>query len=216
MCRAQNDAVEEIVVTGLMEDDSYEQMPSVTLKKPADFLVQRVKVINDSRSKDLRNDEIRQTLQALIDSGKSRNGIQISYGSSFLQPLDAKDKSLTFGEQKGKDTSYFNISIKQKYNEKVPAKQQTDELLAFIKRAKKAGRTELEVDDEIAMSIVNPEKFRPEILQKIAKENSSIKSAVGSDCTISLDGLSNRVKWERNSISELTVYIPYKTTANCK
>ncbi|RYG09206.1 MAG: hypothetical protein EOO07_24255 [Chitinophagaceae bacterium] len=113
-CLAQ-DAVEEVIVTGAMDGESYYEMPATTLKKPADYLVQHVNIINDSRSKELRNDEIRQTLQNLVDGAKKHEGIQISYGTTFLQDLDAKDKSLVFDENKSHaDTSHFNISIKLK------------------------------------------------------------------------------------------------------
>lgn len=215
-CLAQ-DAVEEVIVTGAMDGESYYEMPAITLKKPADYLVQHVDIINDSRSKELRNDEIRQTLQNLVDGAKKHEGIQISFGNTFLQDLDAKDKSLVFNENKSHaDTSHFNISIKLKINDKKTVKQQVDELATFIKNAKKVGRTEIDIDNDIDLSIVNPEKFRYEILAKIAKENQQLKNAVGSDCAITLDGLSNRVKWERSSIGELTLYIPYKTAATCK
>ena len=51
---ASAQSLEEIVVTGPQASD-YSEMPAVTTTKPADFLVQQVQLINDSRSPDLRN-----------------------------------------------------------------------------------------------------------------------------------------------------------------
>ena len=53
---AQDVVLEEIVVTGSRIDVDYYEMPAVTITKKADFLVQSIRLINDSRSPDLRRD----------------------------------------------------------------------------------------------------------------------------------------------------------------
>lgn len=215
--QAQDDALEEVIVTGLMEADGYYEMPAVTLKKQGDFMVQSVKVINDSRDKSLREKEIRETLLALSEAAKKHGDIQLAYGDEFLRTLNPNDKSLVFSKESSRaDTSYLYFSVKQKINPSKPAAEQEASLVKFIKAAKKVGRTELDLSGEADLSIVNPEKYRYEVIQKIADENKKLSQAIGQDCDIQLDGISNRVKWQRSGIIELVIYIPYRTQLLCK
>jgi hypothetical protein len=213
---AQESMTEEVIVTGIMGSEDYYEMPAVTLKKQGDFLVQSVKVINDSRNKELRETEIRQTLQALADSAAKNGDLKLSYGDEFLRPLNPKDKSLDFTEDKSRpDTSYIYISVKQKINASKPAFEQEASLEKFIKSTKKTGRTELDISGDMDLSIVNPEKYRYEILKKISAESTQLRTALDQNCNIQIDGLSNRVQWARTDIIELTVYIPHKTQVIC-
>lgn len=52
LASAQEAGVEEIVVTGSRVDFAYDDMPAVTITKEADFLVQSIRLLNDSRSPD--------------------------------------------------------------------------------------------------------------------------------------------------------------------
>ncbi len=215
--QAQDEAVEEVIVSGIMDSGEYYEMPAVTLKKQGDFLVQDVKIVNDSRASDLREKEIRESLQALAESASKQGNIQLAYGDEFLRSLDPKDKSLVFLKDGSRaDTSYFNFSVKQKINQQLSAQEQEAALEKFIKSAKKVGRTELDLKGEADLSIVTPEKYRYEVIQKIAEENTRLRQAIGQSCDIQLDGISNRVKWQRSGITELVIYIPYRTQLLCK
>ncbi len=215
--QAQDEAVEEVIVSGIMDSDEYYEMPAVTLKKQGDFMVQDVRIVNDSRDKGLREKEIRESLQALAESANKQGNIQLAYGDEFLRTLDPKDKSLVFPKDGSRaDTSYFNFSVKQKVNQQLSAQEQEAALEKFIKSAKKVGRTELVLNGEADLSIVTPEKYRYEVIQKISEENTRLRQAIGQNCDIQLDGISNRVKWQRSGITELVIYIPYRTQLLCK
>ncbi len=215
--QAQDEAVEEVIVSGLMDSGEYYEMPAVTLKKQGDFLVQDVKIVDDSRDKDLREKEIRESLQALAESAKKQGNVQLAYGDEFLRTLDPKDKSLVFPKDNSRaDTSYFSFSVKQKIDQQLSAQVQEAALEKFIKSAKKVGRTELDLMGEADLSIVTPEKYRYEVIQKIAEENTRLRQAIGQSWDIQLDGISNRVKWQRSGITELVIYIPYRTQLMCK
>ena len=83
-------------------------------------------------------------------------------------------------------------------------------LTAFIKKARISGRTEIEPEGEVDLSLVTPEKYRDEIIGKITEDAKKLREAVGSKCRIQLSGLANRVSWQRSDVSELTLYIPYQ------
>ncbi len=212
-----SESVEEIVVTGIRGNDDYTEMPSVTYKKKADFLVQSVQLINDSRSPELRKNEIIQTIKNLISASKKIKGIELSYGEGFLVPVNLDDDALQIiDDKKSSDTSRINISIKIAVTEKEPAKVKIEELKKFLKNASLVGRTLLEERGDIGLSIVNPEQYRYEVLSLIAKENNKLKEALGSSCSTESDGVSGRVEWDRTAVDELVLFIRFKTKVICK
>ncbi len=206
----------EIVVTGSRITD-YDEMPAVTITKDADFLVQEIRLINDSRSPELRKTEIIESINNLLISSKKIKGIELSYGEGFLTPVNLNDDSLQLIESRKRvDTNYVDIFVKVALNKKHSSKEQIAELRSFISNAKPVSRTEIDIEGDIGLTIVNPEQYRYNILKKINAENSKVKSIVDGSCEIKIMGLESRVMWERSSISELTLYIPYETDLTCK
>lgn len=207
---AQEAALEEIVVSGSRIDVDYYEMPAVTVTKKADFLVQNIRLINDSRSPDVRKTEIIETIGNLIQRSKSTKGMALSYGEGFLEPINLDDESLQLLEDRQRiDTSYVDIYAKVALNQEQSSKAQIADLRDFITGVKKAGRTEILPLGDIGLSIVGPEQYRYEIIEKIATENAKVSQAMNGNCDVTIGGLEGRVQWERTNISELTLYIPY-------
>ncbi len=210
LASAQDAALEEIVVTGSRVDVDYYEMPAVTITKKADFLVQNIRLINDSRSPDLRKAEIIETIENLIRRSRSMEGMALSYGRGFLEPINLDDESLQLLEDRQRvDTNYIDIYAKVALDLDRSSKAQIADLREFISGAKKAGRTEILPLGDIGLSIVGPEQYRYEIIEKIAAENAKVSQAMNADCEITIGGLEGRVQWDRTSVSELTLYIPY-------
>lgn len=213
---AQDASVEEIVVTGIRSSDYYDT-PAVTFTKKADFLVQRVKLINDSRAPELRKSEIIDSIKNLISSASKIKGIELSYGDEFLVPVNLNNDSLEIIEDKRvTDTSFVNISIKVAIDTRKNAKAQINELKKFVSNAKLVGRTELEESGDIGLSIVSPEKYRYQILSLIAAENQKLKQTFGENCKVSNSGLAGRVEWDRTDVDELVLYIRHATKVDCQ
>ncbi|MEM8984480.1 MAG: hypothetical protein AAGC71_15720 [Pseudomonadota bacterium] len=207
---AQNGALEEIVVTGSrISVDSYD-MPAVTVTKTADFLVQNIRLINDSRSPDLRKEEIFETIENLIKRSRSLPGMALSYGDGFLEPINLDGESLQLLEDRVRvDTSYVDIYAKVALNPDRSPKKQIGDLRDFVAGVKKVGRTEILPQGDIGLTIVGPEQYRYEIIAKIAAENAKVGAAMSGNCKIAVSGLESRVEWDRTGVSELTLYIPY-------
>ena len=214
---AQGGNLEEIVVTGARFSGGYYEMPAVTMTRQADFLVQNIRLINDSRSPDLRKSEILETIENLIRRSRSMEGMALSYGSGFLEPINLDDEALQLLEDRQKtDTSYIDIYAKVALNPDRDSKAQIADLREFVSGVKKAGRTEILPLGDIGLSIVGPEQYRYEIIKKIAEENARIREAMNAECEITIGGLEGRVQWDRTSVSELTLYIPYGLeVSNC-
>jgi hypothetical protein len=200
--------LEEVVVTASMREGGYDEMPAVTVTKQADFLVQNIRLLNDSRSPDLRKTEILSTIENLLTRAKAMKGMALSYGQGFLEPINLDDESLQLIEDRQRtDTSYVDIYAKVALDSNRSTKAQIGDLREFVSGVQKAGRTEIIPLGDIGLSIVGPEQYRYEIIQKIAGENAKIIEAMRADCEVSISGLEGRVQWERTSVSELTLYI---------
>jgi hypothetical protein len=201
---------QEIVVTA-MRSGGYDEMPAVTISKAADFLVQQIRLINDSRAPDLRRKELLATIEGMLKRAASEKNVALSYGAEgFLLPVNLTDESLEIIEDKKRsDTSSVDIFVKITLAPGDDIKARIASLRKFIERAQLAGRTEVEPVDDVGLSVVNPEKYRYDILARIAEENARLIKAMGEKCQVKVGGLESRVKWERSEVAELTLYIPY-------
>ncbi len=205
----QAQVLEEIVVTG-QRTQSYEGVPAVTVRKPADFLVQGIRLVNDSRSPDLRKSEIIGTIDGLLKRAAELRNVALSYGEGFLAPIDLSSDALQIIEdQKRSDTSVVNIYVKVTLTDRDDTKKRISDLRAFIKQAKLIGRTEIEPTGDVRLSIVNPERYRSDLLARIAEDNANLSRSMGKKCNVTVGGLERRIEWQRTGVAELTLYIPY-------
>lgn len=205
----QAQELQEIVVTG-QRTQSYEGVPAVAVRKPADFLVQGIHLINDSRSPDLRKSEIINTIDGLLKRAAELRNVALSYGEGFLVPIDLSSDALQIIEdQKKSDTSVVNIFVKVTLTEKDNTRRRIADLRDFIKQARLVGRTLIEPTGDIGLSLVNPERYRGELLSRIAEEHVNVSRAMGRRCEVKVGGLEHRIEWQRTGVAELTLYIPY-------
>jgi len=204
--------VEEIVVTGSrISGDDYSRMPAVVLQQRADFLVQRIRLTNDTRAEDARTKELYQTIRDMVGDAAKRTGMALSYGDEFLIPITATAYEVPLSEGgKRADTSSTSIYVKMALGEKDDVPDAIAKLRSFIKKGRLSGRTEIEPDGDVGLSLVAPEKYRYGIIAKITEDAKKLHASVGAQCKIRLSGLSNRVSWQRSDVSELTLYIPYQ------
>lgn len=204
--------VDEVVVTGTrISGDAYSAIPAVVLQRRADFLVQEIQLTNDTRAQDARIKELLQTIRDMVSDAAKQPGIALSYGDEFLIPISTKATEVVFidgGERP--DTSSASLYVKMALgeNDNVPAA--ISSLRAFIRKARVSGRTEIEPEGEVGLSLVTPEKYRYDIIAKITEDAKKLREAVGAKCRVQLSGLANRVSWQRSDMSELTLYIPYQ------
>jgi hypothetical protein len=204
--------LEEVVVTGeRISGEDYSSIPAIVLQRRADFLVQRIRLTNDTRAADARTKELQQTIRDMVSDATKRSGIVLSYGEEFLIPISPSATEIDFSAGGGRpDTSATSIVVKMALGEKDNVPAAIANLTSFIKKARLSGRTEIEPEGDVGLSLVTPEKYRYEIIAKITEDARKLRQTVGANCRIQLSGLSNRVSWQRSDVSELTLYIPYQ------
>lgn len=114
ICSPAWSQVEEIVVTGSrVSGDDYSRMPAVVLSRRADFLVQRIRLTNDTRLEDARTKELHQTIRDMVSDAAKQSGIALSYGDEFLIPITSTAYEVPLVEGgKRADTSSTSIYVK--------------------------------------------------------------------------------------------------------
>jgi hypothetical protein len=203
--------VDEVVVTGSrVSGDDYSKIPAVVLQQRADFLVQRIRLTNDTRAEEARIKELHQTIRDMVGDAAKQSGIALSYGDEFLIPITATAYEVPLAGGKRADTSSTNIYVKMALGNRDDVPGAIARLRDFIKKARVSGRTEIEPEGDVGLSLVTPEKYRYSIIAKITEDAKKLHSTVSTQCKIRLSGLSNRVLWQRSDVSELTLYIPYE------
>jgi hypothetical protein len=204
--------MEEVVVTGSrISGDDYSGIPAVVLQRRADFLVQRIRLTNDTRAEDGRIRELHQTIRDMVSDATKKPGIALSYGDEFLIPISATASEVVLTDGgKREDTSSASVYVKMALGEKDDVTAAIASLRTFIRKARISGRTEIEPEGDVGLSLVTPEKYRYDIISKITADAKRLREAVGSKCRVQLSGLANRVSWQRSDVSELTLYIPYQ------
>jgi hypothetical protein len=204
--------VEEIVVTGSrISGDDYSKIPAIVLQQRADFIVQRIRLTNDTRAEDARTKELHQTIRDMVVDAAKQPGIALSYGDEFLIPITSTAYEVPLVEGgKRADTSSTSIYVKMALGEKDDVPSAIARLRSFIKKGRVSGRTEIEPEGDVGLSLVTPEKYRYSIIAKITEDAKKLHATVGTQCKTRLSGLSNRVLWQRSDVSELTLYIPYE------
>lgn len=202
----------EIVVTGSrVAADDYFGMPAISIEKRADFLVQRVRLTNDTRLEASRREELYRTIRDMLaDVGKTP-GMALGFGEDFLIPITAKDHEIPLEpDRRRPDTTMTEFYIKRAIGADDDVASLLRSLRNFIQTARRNGRTEIEPLNEVALSMVNPDKYRYEIIEKIAADARKLQAAIGPQCRVDILGLAKRVAWERSDVSMLTLYIPYE------
>jgi hypothetical protein len=205
--------VTEVVITGTrVSSDEYSRMPAVVLERRADFLVQRIKLTNDTRAADGRSREIYQTIKDMLADAGRRSDIAMGYGDDFLIPLTAANYQVPLTGDGRADTSAVEVYVKMALTENADVGKAIPALAGFIKNVRVSGRTEVLSRGDVDLSLVTPEKYRYDIIARITEDAKRLQAGVGQHCKVEISGLSNRVSWQRSDISELTLYIPYQIT----
>ena len=103
----------------------------------------------------------------------------------------------------------FNRQVKGLFTIKIRLAA-TGRILAFIKATPKIGRTEVLRENDWNLTIIGPEKSRPELLARIAQDARTTAAAFGPGYGVSVDGLQHPISWRQQGPLDLSLYIPYR------
>jgi hypothetical protein len=208
---AQGSGVEEIVVTGsrLSEYDAT-STPQVTLRKRADNLITVATVVCDTRDESQRKAELKATLRNLARAAAQDKRIDLAVGDEVLGGFD--ESMLDAVIQKGSkiDTSTATLVIKTSVTADDTFDSATGRIETFVERTAKVGRTEVLLDDDWQLTLVNPGQYRPEVARLVAEDARAMAALYGEGYGVEVQGLQLPVSWYQAGPLDLAIYIPYR------
>ena len=204
--------LEEVVVTASLSGSN---VPGMHLRRPADNLLLRVRIMNDSREEAQREDEIHRTLLAAIAAAERNRNIELSSvtDGGFVIPLTDANYQVDLTDGGRPDTSQAWFRAKSAVP---PATDDGEalviELKRFISRLEMVGRTEVFVDSDVEVSIVNPGQYREQAIRLFADDVRTVTSALGDDYRVIVNGIDRPIEWARTGSLTVAIYIPYEYT----
>lgn len=210
--QAQNNSniAGEIVVTGQRTAQSYyeEQAPVIGLRRQADLAVQSVSITSDSRDEAVRKQEIHTMLASALAKADAA-GVELVSGGFELTPITtANYRDLIFAYGGRPDTSQVSFFVKAKLAGSTGSAQ--SKIDNYIRSIPASGRSLVEKRGELTLTIINPDQYRDQIVQLVAKEALKNAGFFGADYAVNVSGLDQQLKWSQVSGTEVFLYIPYR------
>jgi len=209
---SQNDGLEEIVVTGtrLTEFDPV-KTPHVSLRKRADNIVTLVRVVCDTRDLSQRRDELKATLRNMIKAAPGA-GVELGLGDEVIGRFDDTMLDAVIRPDGRPDTSVAILVVKTRVSPTDSFDAATGRIKAFAARTPKIGRSEILPNEDWNLTLIGPQKHRPEVIDLVAEDARRAAASFGTDYAVQVEGLQLPVSWYQSGPLELALYIPYRLT----
>lgn len=210
---AQN---EEIVVTGSRRAGypaaQEVQLPTITLRRAADFLVQPVRITGDTRDPDRRKAEIYAMLAAAVAQAEKRGAsIQLSQGNGRIIALDRNNYRLLPINDDGDrdDTGTVDFLVKTPLASAADFEAAEARIAAFVKSVPASGRAELDYNGAASLSVVNPGQYRGAIIDLVTADARATAARMGAGYGVTIQGLDRQVQWGPGGPGEVALFLPY-------
>lgn len=204
------DEPEEFLVTTARNDKS--TIPGASLKRPADFLLQRVKVSSDAREESVRKDEIFETLKLMTAAAARDKTIDlVVLLDARVIPLKVDSTTVKLSRGSRADTSETTVSVRTKV---IPGASHATELYgklkAFPTTIKPVGRSAIDVYGDVDVTIVNPSQYREQVVKLYAADSKLVTSTLGTEYRVVTRGIDRQLQWVRDGMTDVTLFIPYE------
>lgn len=209
-----NHDLEEIIVTGsAILDWEPDIIPAIRLVKKADFMIQQIRIFNDTRKAEQRADEIYKTISNMLKAAENSSTFTLGTGDDVFVKLTAENYQLPLSEISSKeDAEYTDLLVKAPIHERTEPNAVAKEIRDFISLAEVDGRSEVVATGEMGLSIIKPERYRKDVIALIAKDVQQTLSAFGDNYSVRLEGMEYPLLWERQGLATMALYIPYSYT----
>lgn len=207
---------EEIIVTGsrIQRDEdgilsSPKPGPTMMLRRTADFAVQPVRVVGDTRDETKRREEIYAMLKGAIALAP-KYGVELATGDYLVEPLTlANYKNLVLGEDEERDDAEgAGFLVKTRLAPGMDAKTALDRITKFVKAVPAVGRAEFVTQGDLTLSVVSPDQYRGAIIDLIAADAAKATAKFGPNYAVTVNGLDRPVEWTRAGLTEVSLYLP--------
>jgi hypothetical protein len=205
---------EVIVTAARREAEGYDdRVPVIGLRRLADYAVQEVAIVGDTRDAAKRNAEIYAMLRNAIELARRRGGIELATGELIVEPLTlANYEDLALGSDGRPDTGRASFLVKVRLTDGATAKAAVERIATFVKDVPTVGRAEIRTTDDLTLSIVGPDQYRGAVADLVAADARDMTRRIGEGYSVEVRGLDRPIEWTRASLTEVFLYVPYSYT----
>lgn len=190
-----------------------EERPHVSVPKRPDFFVRPAALIGDTRDEAARMAEMEASMRSLLEAAKADKGVELSIvrrsgQDSFAAPLaDLQTFKSIVAKGSRRDSSVARILVKTPVGEKDDLDAVEARLNAFLAAASMTGRTEFVVRGRAELSLLNPRRYRIDVVRAIAEDARQITEAMGDGYAVRVKGLEQELAWGRSGDLEMRLFI---------
>ncbi|QIG80545.1 TonB-dependent receptor [Sphingosinithalassobacter tenebrarum] len=200
-------AAQEIVVTASRRIDMT-MIPVVRMKRTADFAILEVVVTGDTRDATRRQEEIYGMVRKAIDLAP-RYGVELATGELIVEPLTPENyRDLGLEEGDREDTDEARFYVKARLEPGMASADALGRITRFVEAVPPVGRAQMEADGDLALSVVDPDQYRGQIVALIAEDAGATAAAFGPGYGVRVSQLEQPVRWVRASLTEVYLYLP--------
>lgn len=206
---------ERVVVTGSMITRDGSDIPYVSVRVPAEFVIFLLELETGTRSEDERARELERTYASLVQRVSRTPGMTIEAGDAYesapLETTAVREIIVPDDEDDERSQIQLVLTIEVRAGDTFPAIRARAEQM--VRQVQPSGRVEIVVGDAQYMGVNDPKKHRETLLRQIAADTDLLQSLFGRGTTgpaaISLSGLERRVQSRPVGSLELEMYIEY-------
>ena len=204
---------QEVVVTASRASGNREgflgtSLPIITMKRTADFAVQRVAITGDTRDQALRRKEIYAMVKRAIELARQHQ-VELATGDYVVEALTLENYgNLTLASDRRPDSERTSFIVKAKLEPGTDAKAALERIANFIKAVPPTGRAQIETVGDLTLSVLNPDQYRQKIIEMIAADAAATAARFGPEYGVEVRGLDRPVEWSRASLTEVFLYLP--------
>jgi hypothetical protein len=174
--------------------------------------VQQVIVTGDTIVEDERRAEIFAMTRKAIEAAGAA-GVQVATGEVVVEPLTiANYKELKPEDNDEDGGELVKFLVKVPLVAGVDAKVALARIDKFIRTVPTVGRAQIKAYSELTLSVVNPEQYRGQIIDLVAKDTQATSGRFGAGYGVEVSGLDRPVQWKQASMTEVLLFLPAAAT----
>lgn len=207
---ATGGALEELVTTSRTDKTV---IPGASLRRPADFALQRIKVSSDAPESAARRDDIFATLRLLQAATARERGLELCVllDGRWVVPLALEADVVRIAAGSRAQTSEVMVALKARTAAGAAANAALfARLKAFPATVKPAGRAALDVVGDTELTVENPSQYRAQVVALYAADAKAVTAALGPEYRVVTRGIDRQLQWLRDGGANLVFFIPYE------
>lgn len=218
---------DEIVVTGsrIARPDAarareVQAVPHVHVVRRADNFLVTVEILSDTRERDERREEVRATLQTVLERADTVAGITVSMMGDGLVDLDAGMIGQVDIQEhpRREDVSTVTLYLKTPVGSSDDFDDADNRVAAFVAGLTATGRATVEASSSYSLTLTGgADQYRNDVIRAIATDVRFLRSTFGNEYDINVStSLHERVRLTQSGPLELSIYLPYTATIMLK